>query len=237
MEPRRTLSAVVLLLLVLASAASAQQHDKRFEVGLVARADKVSVEAGVKQVMPVFGAAAAWHFSKVWAVEGEVTQAGGGEFARSYEGTSISYAPPGASYAELERLAVRERWRNGYQPGVGFSVAATAQGNLTTRVDLKVRLGISGRTYKETSAQTVLQIPEGIDPARVSASLFNGNGLSGSQTSNTQRGGLLMGIEVPIRVAHRLAVAPDLRYVYGGPAEIGYKHNELSLGMRASVAF
>jgi len=48
MEPRRTLSAVVLLLLVLASAASAQQQEKRFEVGLVARADKVSVEAGLK---------------------------------------------------------------------------------------------------------------------------------------------------------------------------------------------
>jgi hypothetical protein len=235
MEPSRTVRIAALLLIGLPPAASAQTP--RFEVGPVARADRVSVEAGLQQVMPVLGASAAWHFTKVWALEGEITQAGGGEFSRSYEGISVSYAPPGATLAEIESLGVRERWRNGYRPGTGGSIAMTARGNLGGPVSVKVRLGMSARSYEESSAHAVLQIPDGIDPARVSANLFGGQGLSGSQTTTTQRGGLLMGIEMPVRVTRRIALAPDLRYVYGGPAQIGSKHREVSLGVRAGWSF
>ena len=46
-----------------------------------------------------------------------------------------------------------------------------------------------------------------------------------------------MGIEAPIRIVQGLTLAPELRYVYGGPAQIGNKHRELSVGVRAAWGF
>jgi hypothetical protein len=223
---------------VLASVAVASaQTQPRFEIGPVARVDKVSIEGGVERVVPVLGAAGSIRLTKHWALEGELTQAGPGEFARSYEGVSISYAPPDATRAEIERLGVRQRWRLGYRPGLGGWFGVSGGGQLAGPVDLKVRLGLASRSYEETRDELVLQIPEGIDPARVSGNLFQGSGLSRSQKFSTQRGGLLMGVEMPIRVTRRLSLAPDVRYVYGGPAQIGSKHREVSFGFRAGWGF
>ena len=46
-----------------------------------------------------------------------------------------------------------------------------------------------------------------------------------------------MGVAVPIKITRRVTVAPDVRYVHGGPARIGEKHRELSAGVRAGWGF
>jgi hypothetical protein len=229
------LSAAVIL--GAASGASAQTSP-RFVVGPVARVDKVSAEAGVTSVMPVFGLAASVRLSRTWGIEGEITQARGREFTHSYDGVSETFAPLNSTLAEKERLGVLARWRYGYRPGMGGSVAVTARAGLASRADIQFRLGLAARNYERSFDYTVLRIPEGIDPARLATFSF-GDGTSSSphQRLNTQRGGLLMGVAVPIKITRRLTVAPDVRYVYGGPARIGEKHRELSLGVRAGWGF
>ena len=189
------------------------------------------VESGLKTVMPVIGLVGSARFSKTWGMEGEITQASGG-FSRSYEGWFVSYAPPNSTRAEIERLAPTARRTLGYVPGLGGSVAVTARGGSTGRADVVFRLGLAFRNYTETSDYTILTIPEGIDPARIAASsVFT------DQRVDRSRGGLLFGLEVPIRLVRQLTVSPDVRYVYGGPARIGEKHRELSLGVRAGWGF
>ncbi len=207
------------------------QPSPRFDVGPVVRADRVMVESGLTTVMPVIGLVGSVRFSKTWGMEGEITQASG-SFSRSYEGWFVSYAPPNSTRAEIERLAPTARRTLGYVPGVGGSVAVTARGGSTGRADVVFRLGLAFRNYTETSDHTILTIPEEIDPARVAAS-----GVFTNQRVDRSRGGLLFGLEVPIRLVRQLTVSPDVRYVYGGPARIGEKHRELSLGVRAGWGF
>jgi hypothetical protein len=216
---------------------AAAQTPARFEVGPVVRTDKVSVD-GVSRSMPVLGVAATARLSKTWGLEGEFTRADGGEFEHSYEGISETFAPEGAPFAELERLGVHARWRHAYRPGFGGSVAVTARGRVTSRADVLVRLGLASRAYTETLEYIVLSIPEGIDPSRLSSVSFgNGERSSNPYTTTTQRGGLLMGAELPIRIAARLTVAPDVRYVFGGGPRKNDPHREASIGLRVGWAF
>jgi hypothetical protein len=215
--------------LVLGSVPAASGQSPRFDIGPVVRVDKVMVESGLDGVMPVIGVVASARLSKTWGVEAEITRASG-DFSRSYEGWFVSFAPPNSTRAEVERLAPTARRTMAYVPRVGGSVAVTARGGYTGRADIVVRLGAALRGYTETSDFVVLTIPEGIDPARVAAT-FNG------ERHARSRGGLLFGLEVPIRLARQLTVAPDIRFVYGGPAQIGEKHREVSLGVRAGWGF
>jgi hypothetical protein len=224
----RTLLVTTALILGPVSFASAQLAP-RFDVGPVVRADKVMVESGLGAVVPVFGLMASARLSRTWGVEGEVTGARG-DFSRSYEGWFVSFAPPNSTRQEIERLAPTARRTMAYRPGLGGSVAVTARAGSTGRADVVVRLGVSFRRYTETSDFTILTIPEGIDPARLTASF-------GSERTDRSRGGLLAGFEVPIRLARQVTVSPEVRYVYGGPARIGEKHRELSLGVRAGWRF
>jgi hypothetical protein len=216
-------------------AAASAQTPPRFDIGPVVRIDRVMVEAGVTSTMPLFGAAGSARLAKGWALEGEITQAHGSEFSRTYDGTFVSFAAPNSSRAEIERLAVRARWRSGYRPGLGGSLAAAARAGLTGRADLVLRFGAAVRRYAESRDFTILSIPEGIDPRRVPTLSY---GSAGSNAAfNHVRGGLLVGIEVPIRLGPRVNVSPDVRYVYGGPARLRNKHRELSLGVRAGWGF
>lgn len=207
------------------------QTAPRFTIGPVARVERVAVEAGLKSTMPVFGVSTAVRLSKTWGLEGEITRAAGAEFVHSYEGVSQTFADPRAPQEEIERLGVRARWRFGYRAGVGGFAAATAKGAISDRVDLVLRFGLAVRNYTETAAFTILSIPPGIDPSRV-ASVSYGGDENGAST--TQRGGLLIGFDVPVRVTRRLSVSPTLHYVYGGPARIGNKHREMSVGLRGA---
>ena len=51
------------------------------------------------------------------------------------------------------------------------------------------------------------------------------------------RGGLLFGGSVPVRIAGRLHVVPEVRWVWGGPARIGNNYDEGSIGARVVWKF
>jgi len=213
-------------------AAASAQSLARFEVGPVMRLEKVFVEGDGTGNTTVAGLVTTFNISKSYGVEVEVTQAAG-RIERSYEGTFISYYPgTDPSRENFERFAPIARRTLGYDAGLGWSAAFVARSEINPRISIAARAGLSGRSYKETSAFTILTIPEAVDPARVArdpnlqATSFNGT-----------RGGLLVGMDATVALTDRFSVAPEVRFVYGGPAQIGNKHREAGLGLRAMWRF
>ncbi len=229
----RTFWLAIVLTAAIVSGATAQTSP-RFTVGPVVRGDRVAVERDLNSLMPVFGVSATARLTNTWGLEGEITRAAGSEFVHSYEAVSQHFAPANATAAEMERLGVKARWRYGYRPATGGSIAVTARAGLAGRADLVLRLGFAMRRYTEARHFTVLSIPPGIDPSRVTTVSFgDGTAASNDGYFKVQRGGLLVGVGVPVTLTRRLAVSADVQYVYGGPASFTYKHNEVSLGLRA----
>jgi hypothetical protein len=206
------------------------QEASRFELGPLWRHDTVFVEGGASGGTVVAGVVTRFSISRSYGLEGDLTWAAN-RFERSYEGRFISYADgPNATRDEIERLAPVARRSLGYQPGVGWSAAFVARGNITTRVGVAARAGLSARRYLETSQYTILSIPEGVDPIRVARDFEN-------SSRKRTRGGLLFGFDVSLAVTDHLRLVPDIRFVYGGPARLGNKHRELGLGARAVWQF
>ena len=210
--------------------AAVAQPASRFELGPVLRFDKVFIQGDASGGTVVAGVVTSFRISKSYGLEAELTQASN-RIERSYQGWFISYAQgPNATREEIERLAPMARRSLGYTPGVGWSAAFVARGHSSSRVNVGARVGFAARKYLETSSYTVLSIPEGVDPGRVARDFRD-------SSSSRTRGGLLFGFDVTVAVSDRLSVAPEVRFVYGGPARIGNKHREAGLGVRAVWRF
>jgi hypothetical protein len=188
----------------------------------VARVDHVWLDGHTAGSTPVAGIAASVRVSGAIAVAGELTAAAQ-DIARSYEGWFISYAPQGASRAEIERLAPTARRTLDYEPGAGLAGMVVARAPVGRRVALAGRVGASARRYTERSSYQVLTIPAGVDPARVARDFQ-------AQAVRTVRGGVLAGVDVEIALTGRVSVVPQMQIVYSGPAGFGSEHRELGLG-------
>jgi hypothetical protein len=206
----------------------------QFEIGPVVRLDGVFVEGRASGGTAVAGVVTTFRISKTYGVEAELTQAWN-RIERSYEGWFISYAEgPNATREEIERLAPILRRSLGYTPQLGGSAAFVARLERSPRINLTVRVGVSARRYVETSAYDVLSIPEGVDPARFGRDFARD---FRDSSERGMRGGLLVGLDVSLAVTDHMSVAPEVRFVYGGPARIGYNHSELGLGARGVWRF
>jgi hypothetical protein len=224
----RTLWMSMLLAAGVSAVASAQQVS-RFDVGPVARVDRVFIEGGAGGPTTVAGLTASVRIWKALGVEGEWTWASH-RIERSYEGWFVSFAGPNATREEIERLAPTARRTLGYVPGAGGAAALVVRDPSNVRVRLGARLGVAGRSYTETSDFTILTIPEGIDPALVARHFQN--------SSNSRiRGGLLFGADALVALTGHLSIVPEVRFVYGGPARIGNKHREAGFGVRGIWGF
>jgi hypothetical protein len=171
------------------------------------------------------------HVTDVFSVEAELTSSAN-RVERSYQGTFTSYPPPGTppTVENFERYAPVARRTLGYDPGAGFTVALVARRKASQRISVTGRVGASATRYVETSSYVVLAIPEGVDPARVVRDFQ-------SSSHPRTRGGLLLGIDVAIAITPRFTIGPDVRFVWGGPAQVGNKHRELAGGARVMCGF
>lgn len=208
----------------------------RFEVGPVLRLERVTEDQAVS-VMPVFGIVGSARLSKFWGIEGEITQANGHEFGFSREGLSETFAPENSTLEEKERLGVYARWRYGYRPGIGYTIAMTARSGGTGRADVRLRCGVATRKYAESFDFTVLSVPAGVNRRPSVSSIGDGVHSSLDGPLKIQRGGLLLGVDVPLRLSRRLTAVPEIRYVYGGSGGFSGGHSEASVGMRAAWRF
>lgn len=222
---------VLTTVIVLGCVSGAAGQETRFAIGPVTRVDWVYIEGGAGGSTSVAGLQTTFRISRTFGVEAEVTGAKN-RIDRSYEGWFISYAKAPASREEIERLAPTARRSLGWAPGAGWSVAATARGNMTPRVSLAVKAGVSARRYLETSSFTLLSIPDGLDPARVERDFQDF-----TTAQRRTRGGLLLGMDAAVAITSHIIVGPEIRFVYGGPAQVGNKHRELGLGLRGAWRF
>lgn len=213
---------------VVVTGVAAAQELPRIEVGPVVRVDRVQVENELSGVMPVTGVALSVRMLPALSIEGEITHATG-TLRRHYSGWFVSFAQPGSSPEEIERLSPTARRDLAYEPGWGGAGAVVLRSRLSPRVDIGARIGLSGRRYVETSAFTILTIPPGVTEAQARAALIDSRRVA-------SRGGALFGVDVPVRVTPRLRVIPELRFVLG-PRQVGNAQREWSLGVRGAWGF
>jgi len=223
-------SVILPAILAITVAEASAQELPRFEVGPIARLDRVSLEGGAGGGTVAAGFGGSVRLWRGLGIEAEVTQAEG-EIGRSYEGWFISYTPDrNATRAEIEAMAPTARRTLGYAPSLGWSSALVVRGKAAERMTMAARVGLSARRYNETSSYVILTIPEGVDPARVARDFHD------SAASRT-RGGLLLGVDAAIELTEKMSIVPDLRFVYGGPAQVGNKYREFGFGTRVVWRF
>ena len=224
---RHVLTVCVVWLAGVASVSA--QVSERLEMGAIVRTDRVSFEGGQNARLPVTGVGIAYRVWRDMRIEGEVTMASG-EARRSHEGDFISFAGPSASREEFQRTAVIARRTTINRAGLGFATAVAVETRAPGRVNLALRAGVSFRQYDYIEDTTVLRVPEGVTFEQAESAMPDGRGQRG-------RGGLLFGASVPIRIAGRLHVVPEVRWVWGGPAQVGNNYDEGSVGARVVWKF
>ena len=214
---------VLLLTVVLfggVTRASAQVNE-RLDVWAIARSDRVSFEGGQNARLSVAGIGGSYRVWRGIRIEAEVTKASG-ESRRSYEGDFFSY---GTTREDYDRLAVIARRMTVNKAGIGFAAAVAIETRQPRRINLAARAGVSGRQYYYTDELTILRVPDGFTVEQSKATLPDAAG-------RRARGGLLFGASVPVRIVARLHVAPEVRWVWGGPAMVGNNYDEGTLGAR-----
>jgi len=211
------------------AAPASAQASERFEIAAIVRSDRVSFEGGQNARLPVTGIAIGYRIWSNMLIEAEVTTASG-ESRRNYEGDFISYAGPNATREEFLRMAVIARRTTINKAGPGFSTGVAIETRDPGRVNLALRAGVSFRQYNYIDDTTVLRVPDGVTFEQAEAAMPDAHGRRG-------RSGILMGASVPIRIAGRLHIAPEVRWVWGGPARVGNNYDEGALGARAIWKF
>jgi hypothetical protein len=202
-------------------ASASAQVSERLDVSAIARTDRVSFEGNQNARLPVAGVGVSYRVWRDMRIEGEVTMASG-ESRRSYDADFFSY---GTTREDYDRLAVIARRTTVNKAGLGFAATVAVETRQPGRVNLALRAGVSGRQYYYTDDRTVLRVPEGFTVEHAEASMPDASG-------RRARGGLLFGASVPIRIVGRLHVAPEVRWVWGGPARVGNNYDEATAGAR-----
>jgi hypothetical protein len=202
-------------------ASTSAQVSERLDVSAIARTDRVSFEGGQNARLSVAGIGMSYRVWRDMRIEAEVTQASG-ESRRSYEADFFSFATPREDY---DRLAVIASRTTVNRAGLGFAATVAVETRHSGRVNLAFRAGISGRQYRYIDDRTVLRVPEGFTVEQAEATMPDARG-------RRARGGLLFGASVPIRIVSRLHVAPEVRWVWGGPAMVGNNYDEATIGAR-----
>lgn len=143
-------------------------------------------------------------------------------FTRTYTGTSVSFAPPGASPAERERLSVITRYDKEREVSASVSAVVVIHPPLGQRVTPGLIVGVTNQLVRDRTVYTRIAIPDGVDPQHPSVA-------GGSESSARNLGGPTIGAQLAIAVTRHLSVVPDVRYDYGS---IG---DEINNTLRASA--
>jgi hypothetical protein len=162
-------------------------------------------------------------------IEGDVIVPAG-EVAHDYTGTSISFAPPGSSREEVERLAVVTHFMNQRTTRAVISVGAAFHPRASSsRVMPRFFVGIVNHRVRDLRRLEHLSLPPGVTIEQVNRSI------APEDVHNRNIGGLSFGGSVAIRATPRIAIAPDVRYDY---MSIGDDiNNALRLSIRAHWRF
>jgi hypothetical protein len=182
----------------------------------------------VTGISPAVSVVTGFRFSSRWGIEAEVSKPTE-IFTREYSGVSQSFAGPGASQDERERLGVLESFRTERTVRHTISIGAVYRMAVRGRVHPRLFMGLTNHNVGERSINTILRLPKRVDPERL-------RNVRGSiRTGTRQLGGLSFGAGVAVAITPHLSIAPELRYDYGS---IGDEiNNVLRTSVRAVWSF
>jgi hypothetical protein len=143
-------------------------------------------------------------------------------FTRSYTGLSVSFAPPGAPRAEIERLGVITRFDKAREVTASLSGVVIVHPSLGQRLTPGFIIGVSNQRVRDQTVYTPVSIPVGVDPQHPSV-------VGRTESSTRNIGGPTVGANLAIAVTPHLSVVPDVRYDYGSLGD------EINNALRASV--
>jgi len=143
-------------------------------------------------------------------------------FTRSYSGISVSFAPPGSSRAEIERLGVTTRFDKRREVSSNLSAVVIIHPAAAIRWTPGLIVGVANQRVRERTTYTPLVIPPGVDPLHPSV-------VAHDEESTRNFGALTIGGNLSIALAPHLFIVPDVRYDYGS---IG---DEINNALRTSV--
>jgi hypothetical protein len=129
-------------------------------------------------------------------------------FTRSYTGISVSFAPPGSTRQEIERLGVTTRFDKTRDVSVNVSVVAVIHPDAVGRITPALIAGVSNQRVRDRTATTPVSIPPGVDPQHPAV-------IAREEQSTRNIGGPTIGGQVSIRLTAQLYLVPDVRYNYG----------------------
>ena len=132
-----------------------------------------------------------------------------GRLFRQYTGKSPSFAAPGSSFEEFERLAVTSEYS--YERRVLSTVSAGVVFHARSRSRLTPLFYAGVTTHHVIDDRRVVPIafPEGVDPGKLAQVVPQG------ERSVRNLGALTGGVGVNVAVTRHLSVVPDLRIDYG----------------------
>jgi hypothetical protein len=144
------------------------------------------------------------------------------DFARSYSGLSVSFAPPGSSRAEIERLGVTTRFDKRREVTSNVSVVVVIRPSGYARIKPGLIAGVTNQHTRAVTTYTPISIPPCVDPQHPSVAAHE-------ERFTRNLGGPTIGGQLAIAVTRHVFIVPDVRYDYGS---IG---DEINNALRSSV--
>jgi hypothetical protein len=196
-----------LMLLALLAPAVAEAQTGRAYLGAVVGAHSEDADH-VTGRAPSVGVVAGVRLSSSWGIEvemGKPTHA----FTREYTGFGQTFAAPGSSRVEIERLGVFESFRTERTVRTTISVGAVYQPRVHPRIQPRLFMGMANHHVRERFLSTILRLPEGVDPERL-------RNVRGTDQTNTRHlGGISVGGGLGVALTRHVSIVPEVRYDYG----------------------
>lgn len=139
------------------------------------------------------------------------------DFSRSSTGIDVSFAPPGSSLDEIERLGVVTRFDRRREVLSNISAFVIVHPPRTGRVTPGLLVGVTNQRARNSTTYTTVSIPAGVDPQHPAIR-------AGVESWTRNLGGPTFGAQVDIAVTPQLSIVPDVRYDYGS---IGDERNSV----------
>jgi hypothetical protein len=201
--------AVTTIVAALFSTAAFAQTSKRWYAGGSVSEVRVDAEEVKGGGTASIGAVVGVQLTPTFSIEFE-GGLGLGELGRVYSGKFVSFAGPGASREEIERLAVTMQSDTRWKPRGGGSVFAVWRSTGPSRIGAAVFGGLTATAYDVRNTLTVVEIPTGVDATEPDL-----HRMMPDSHGSRMRGGLTAGLLVPVRLSRDLSIAPEVRYTYG----------------------
>jgi hypothetical protein len=209
--------------------AQAQTPLPRFYIGASAGADSGSRGIVPGGAVPSAGGLAGIRLGNAWSIEAELER-GFRTTAHDDEAVWISFAPPGSTRQEIERLGIVGRFERSQTAGWGFAVQAVWRSREARRINVGLFGGVAARSYQSRVIRTTVRVPPEIDLPADHPYLRRED-----ERRTVAGGGPSGGLLIFVRITDRVSVVPELRYTHGLIEDDPYR--VFRVGVRAVASF